>query len=183
VRPGPAADWGSVDVPPGEQSDVVGNRCYNSTVRVVRKVCACVVRQGDDGPEVLVFDHPSAGTQLPKGTLEPHEDPADGVLRELAEETGVGSVELVDRFGHWVRIAGAGPDEQGAMQRHEWELFLLRPTAELPTSWTHAAVGSAAEVGKMFRCRWVPVDDSLTTALHPLFTPVLAMLQEVVLSP
>jgi len=159
------------------------SRCYNSAVRIVRKVCACVVRQGGDGPELLVFDHLSAGTQLPKGSLEPHEDPADGVLRELAEETGVVSVELVDRFGRWVRFAGAGPEEKGAMQRHEWELFLIRPTTELPKSWTHAAVGSAAEAGKMFRCRWVPVDDGLGAALHPLFTPVLAMLQEVVLSP
>lgn len=132
---------------------------------------------------MLVFDHPSAGTQLPKGTLEPHGDPAGGVLRELEEEIGVVSVELVDQFGRWVRFAGAGPDEKGAMQRHEWELFLIRPTAELPTSWAHAAVGSAAEAGKMFRCRWVPVDDSLSAALHPLFAPVLAMLQEVVLSP
>lgn len=152
-------------------------------MRVVRKVCACVVRQGDNGPEVLVFDHPSAGTQLPKGTLESDEEPADGVLCELAEETGVVSVELVDRFGRWVRFAGAGPEEQGAMQRHEWELFLIRPTAELPTSWTHTAVGSAAETGMMFRCRWVPVDDGLGAALHPLFMPVLAMLQKVVLSP
>lgn len=136
-------------------------------MRVVRKVCACVVRQGDNGPEVLVFDHPSAGTQLPKGTLDSDEEPADGVLRELAEETGVVSVELV----------------QGAMQRHEWELFLIRPTAELPTSWTHTAVGSAAETGMVFRCRWVPVDDGLGAALQPLFMPVLAMLQKVVLSP
>jgi 8-oxo-dGTP pyrophosphatase MutT (NUDIX family) len=150
-------------------------------MRVVRKVCACVVRQGDGGPEVLVFDHPLAGTQLPKGTLEPHEDPADGVLRELAEETGVVSVELVDQFGHWVRFAGAGPDEDGLIQRHDWELFLIRPTAQLPTSWTHAAVGSAEEAGKMFRCHWVPVDDGLHAAVHPLFTPVLAMLQKVVL--
>jgi 8-oxo-dGTP pyrophosphatase MutT (NUDIX family) len=150
-------------------------------MRAVRKVCACVVRQGGGGPEVLVFDHPLAGTQLPKGTLEPREDPAGGVLRELAEETGVVSVELVYRFGHWVRLAGAGPDEKGAIERHEWELFLIRPTAQLPTFWTHAAVGSAEEAGKEFRCRWVPVDDGLRAAVHPLFTPVLAMLQKVVL--
>ena len=146
---------------------------------VVRKVCACVVRRGDCGPEVLVFDHPEAGTQLPKGTLEPHEDAADGALRELAEETGVTSVELVAHFGSWVRFAGAGPDEEGAMERHEWELFLLRPTVALPRSWSHAAIGSAEETGKLFRCHWLPVDDGLSAALHPLFTPVLGMLQEV----
>jgi 8-oxo-dGTP pyrophosphatase MutT (NUDIX family) len=149
-------------------------------VRVVRKVCACVVRLGENGPEVLVFDHPSAGTQLPKGTLEPDEDPADGVRRELKEETGVVSVELVDQFGRWVRFAGAGPEEQGAMQRHEWELFLLRPTGPLPSSWTHVSAGSAEEVGKLFHCRWVSVDDGLCAALHPVFTPVVAKLQEVV---
>lgn len=149
----------------------------------MRKVCACVVRHGGNGPEVLVFDHPSAGTQLPKGTLDPHEDAAGGVLRELAEETGVVAVELVAQFGRWVRFVGAGPDEKGAMERHEWELFLIRPTSSLPTSWTHAAVGSAEEAGKMFRCRWVPIDEGLPAALHPLFTPVIGKLQMVVLGP
>ncbi len=152
-------------------------------MRVVRKVCACVVRQGGGGPEVLVFDHPSAGTQLPKGTLEPNEDATDGVLRELAEETGVVSVDLVAQFGRWVRFAGAGPDEKGAMERHEWELFLLRPTSPLPASWTHAAVGSAEESGKMFRCRWVTVEDDLSGELHPLFAPVSGLLQKVVRAP
>ncbi len=127
-------------------------------MQVVRKVCACVVREGVEGPEVLVFDHPMAGTQLPKGTLEPSEEPLDGVLRELGEETGLRSVDLVRHLGQWTRWTGAGPDENGDPERHDWEVFLLRPVCELPMSWSHIAFGSAAEIGKEFRCRWLRLD-------------------------
>lgn len=67
----------------------------------------CVVREGIEGPELLVFDHPLAGTQLPKRTLEPNEEPLDGALRELREETGLLSVEMVRYIGRWTRWAGA----------------------------------------------------------------------------
>ncbi len=52
-------------------------------VRVVGKACACVLRPGETGADLLVFDHPVAGTQLPKGTVEEDETPANAVLREL----------------------------------------------------------------------------------------------------
>ena len=39
----------------------------------VAKVTAVITRLGPAGPEVCVFDHPGAGTQLPAGTLLPGE--------------------------------------------------------------------------------------------------------------
>lgn len=157
--------------------------CYNGTVRVVGKVCACVVREGAEGLELLAFDHPVAGTQLPKGTLEPGEDPLDGVLRELSEETGLSSVDVVRRIGKWVRMTGAGPEENGDTERHDWEIFLLRPRDELSSSWTHVASGSTAEVGKEFRCRWLSLDDAVGGKLHPLFSQVIVMLRQAVGGP
>ena len=51
----------------------------------IQKVTAFCVREG----ELLVFDHPTAGTQLPAGTVDPGEDPRDAVAREFTEETGI----------------------------------------------------------------------------------------------
>ena len=39
-------------------------------MKTVWKALAAVVRPGDGQPEVLVFRHPIAGVQLPKGTVE-----------------------------------------------------------------------------------------------------------------
>lgn len=139
-----------------------------------------MIREGTEGPEVLAFDHPLAGTQLPKGTLEPGEDPLHGVLRELNEETGLSSVEHVRHVGQWTRYAGAGLDENGELQRHDWDVFLLRPVEEPPASWNHVASGSTAEAGKEFRCRWLPVNDAVAGKLHPLFSEVMVMLRDAI---
>jgi 8-oxo-dGTP pyrophosphatase MutT (NUDIX family) len=58
----------------------------------VAKVTAVITRMGPCGPEVCVFDHPRAGTQLPAGTLLPGEEPGAGALREGFEETGLGEL-------------------------------------------------------------------------------------------
>ena len=57
------------------------------------KVLAYVVR-GDD---LLVFRHadfPTAGLQVPAGTVEPGEPPVEAVLREVREESGMAAVEV-----------------------------------------------------------------------------------------
>ena len=61
------------------------------------KVLAYVVRPGETGPELLVFDHvgiPEAGTQVPAGTVDPGERPEQALVREVLEETGVAQVVL-----------------------------------------------------------------------------------------
>lgn len=55
----------------------------------VDKVSAFVTRQTGSGIELLVLQHPSAGNQLPAGTVEENEDLRAAVLREVAEETGL----------------------------------------------------------------------------------------------
>ena len=42
-------------------------------MKVVHKAVAAVVRDYGRGSELLVFRHPLAGVQLPKGTVEPEE--------------------------------------------------------------------------------------------------------------
>jgi 8-oxo-dGTP pyrophosphatase MutT (NUDIX family) len=66
-----------------------------SSDAVLGKVTAFVTRETTGGRELLVFRHPNAGVQLPAGTIEPGESPEDAVLREVWEETGLTSVEVV----------------------------------------------------------------------------------------
>ncbi|HST88354.1 MAG TPA: NUDIX domain-containing protein, partial [Ktedonobacterales bacterium] len=58
------------------------------------KVYAYVTREREGRTQALVFRHrvpdaPEAGIQVPGGTAEPGERPADALLRELREEAGI----------------------------------------------------------------------------------------------
>ena len=75
-------------------SNVMASSCMR---RVAEKVTAFVTRPSPHCAEILLFEHPSAGIQLPAGTVEADEPPADAAAREAREETGL--VDLpVGRF-------------------------------------------------------------------------------------
>lgn len=147
----------------------------------MRKAVACVLRMTVCGagaePLLLVFDHPIAGAQIPKGTIEADESPEAAVYRELVEESGVTSVVIVNLAGALTREVGAGADESGPIEIHRWHLFHLRPTRELPDSWDHQARGSVEETGLLFRFRWVPLAEAVAQ-LHPAFHPTCRALSD-----
>lgn len=62
------------------------------------KVTAFITRATESGRELLVFLHPTAGLQVPAGTVETGETPEAAVLRETAEEAGLHSVSIVERL-------------------------------------------------------------------------------------
>src|SRR6266567_3503243 len=62
---------------------------------VLGKVTAFIVRQRSSQRELLVFAHPTAGIQVPAGTVEESDTFEDAVLREIHEETGLEQVRLV----------------------------------------------------------------------------------------
>ncbi|MEQ1502425.1 MAG: bifunctional GNAT family N-acetyltransferase/NUDIX hydrolase [Myxococcota bacterium] len=113
------------------------------------KVAAVLVRS-DGG--IALFHHPVAGIQLPKGTLEPGEDPLRGALRELDEESGV-AVGAARPLGGWIQPAGSA--------LHRWIGFVADAPVPLegpdaPEGWDHPARGSPDEQGLVFRYRWYP---------------------------
>ena len=66
---------------------------------VVQKVTAFIVRERDGIKELLVFKHPTAGVQIPAGTVEKGEDIETAVKREAYEETGLKFVEIENYLG------------------------------------------------------------------------------------
>ena len=66
---------------------------------VIQKVTAFIVRERDGVKELLVFKHPTAGVQIPAGTVEKGEDIETAVKREAHEETGLQFVEIEDYLG------------------------------------------------------------------------------------
>lgn len=156
-------------------------------MRTLHKALAFVVREGDVELELLVFAHPHAGVQVPKGTVEEGERPEVTVRRELLEESGVREASIVRRFAALTREApdddadpgNAAPREPAVLahvppsgSRHVWHVFQLSPTAQLPDSWTHTAVGSEEEEGLDFSYFWVELANA-RRVLHPVFHPAL----------
>ena len=77
-------------------------------VRVLEKVTAFITRPGSSGLDLLLFQHPSAGVQLPAGTVEEGETAEEAVLREAAEETGLAKLRLLSTIGYRYRVLPPG---------------------------------------------------------------------------
>jgi len=60
----------------------------------LEKITAFVTRSGLNGLELLVFQHPTAGIQIPAGTVEEGETIEQAAFREVAEETGLYDISL-----------------------------------------------------------------------------------------
>lgn len=56
---------------------------------LAEKVTAFVTRSSAQGVELLLFEHPYAGIQLPAGTVEANEPHVIAAAREASEETGL----------------------------------------------------------------------------------------------
>jgi 8-oxo-dGTP pyrophosphatase MutT (NUDIX family) len=65
----------------------------------VQKVTAFITRESRGGTDLLLFKHPYAGIQIPAGTAEDDETPAEAVLREAAEETGLTDLSIRQFLG------------------------------------------------------------------------------------
>ena len=67
--------------------------------QIIQKVTAFIVRERGGVKELLVFKHPTAGVQIPAGTVEIGEDIETAVKREVHEETGLQFVEIEAYLG------------------------------------------------------------------------------------
>lgn len=130
------------------------------------KACPVVVRAraASGTRELLVFDHPQAGTQLAKGTIEPGEASGAAALRELAEESGIDDASLVRSLGLW----------DAAFEGQVWAFWLVAPRLSLADTWTREVEEDGTYV---FAFRWHPLDAPADERWHPVHARALAFVR------
>jgi ADP-ribose pyrophosphatase YjhB (NUDIX family) len=164
-------------VPVRAEVEVWGLRGKYVHAVVRKRVSVYVTRERDGRTELLVFDHrgmPEAGTQVPAGRVDAHETLEEGALREVEEETGV-RVQVVSVL--------ASPEEHNAVHggdAHETTAFHAVADPGGPPSWAHPVTGTGMDVGLVFECRWVPIEECppLWGKPDPLVEKLLRSIQE-----
>ena len=126
--------------------------------RVVGKVLAYITHHG----RLLVFRQPAfpgADIQVPAGTMEPGEAPAEAVLREVEEETGLANLRIVAFLGAVdMDLRRWGRDV--IHRRHFFHLALDGDTQETWRHWeTSPSEGDVPEIE--FEFFWVDMPDGI----------------------
>lgn len=124
------------------------------------KACPIVLRQRN-GLQILVFEHPLAGVQLVKGSVEAGESCADAAIRELFEESGIMATRVLADLGVW---------RSGYQQQH-WSFHLCEVPTELPDTWLHHAEDDG---GHDFRFFWHTLQSPASEKWHDVFREALA---------
>ncbi|HCV00499.1 MAG TPA: hypothetical protein DGL25_04790, partial [Dehalococcoidia bacterium] len=92
---------------------------------MIEKVYGFVIREGEEGLELLVYECPSmpeVGIQVPGGAVQIHETPVQAVARELLEGSGL-------PLGGW-QVA---PSFE--VEGEYWHCFFTTPEVVLPDAW------------------------------------------------
>jgi len=123
------------------------------------KACAVVLRGSPGAEQILAFRHPLAGFQLVKGSINPNEDAAQAVTRELYEEAG-----LVARSGVFLGVWASGHENQ------VWSFHICHPTTPPPETWEHHC---ADDGGHLFQFFWHPLCEPPSDDWRPIFADAL----------
>ena len=74
----------------------------------IHKVTAFITRERPEGRQILLFQHPQAGVQIPAGTVDEGEDWQTAVIREATEETGLTQLTIHRYLGQIENELAAG---------------------------------------------------------------------------
>ncbi len=119
-------------------------------VREPNKVCPVVLRRSGETLQILAFEHPLAGRQLVKGTIESGESVEIAALRELSEESGIESASVLRHLGTW----------SSGFEVQVWAFVECTPHGVLPEEWEHYAPDDG---GHSFHFFW----QSLSAPVNP----------------
>ncbi len=126
-----------------------------SRMRIAHNVVGYIVRD----ERVVVFQHaddPSvdeSGIQMPAGTIEPHELPADAVLREAREETGLAGLRIVNYLG--AAEYDMRPSQDVIQVRHFFHLAVEGD--HVPERWHAYERGDGTITPIRFELYWLPL--------------------------
>ena len=122
---------------------------------VRERVVAYVTRERAGGTELLTIEaegYPEDGVQVPAGRLDNGEALEEGLIRELAEETGFTGVRIVREL----------PDFECSYPTYNHNhAFHLVAVEETPESWRHEVHGGGVDAGIVHICRWMPLGPDL----------------------
>lgn len=125
--------------------------------RSVQKAVAYVVHQG----KLLVFTHDDfpmeiTGVQVPAGLIAEVESPADAVVREVGEETGL-TARIVRSLG--VESYDMWPTKPEVHERHFFQLELVDP--DVPDRW-NCGEQDPSDGGEpvSWTCWWMALTDA-----------------------
>ena len=123
-------------------------------MRVIAKVIAYITRQRNGITELLVFEHADveAGVQVPKGTMEPGDTLEAGVIREVREETGLASCQIISYLGAMIK-----PPFDAGSEDEEWHFFAMEANENVRDEWEHRVNGKGEDNGMKFRYYWLPM--------------------------
>jgi 8-oxo-dGTP pyrophosphatase MutT (NUDIX family) len=126
------------------------------------KACLVVLR-GHQTLEILAFEHPLAGLQLVKGSVEPGESTGMAAVRELIEEAGIQATVKRD-LGEWHSITTG----------HTWAFHECHVAQDLPDTWIHFAEDDG---GHEFRFFGHPLASEPSEGWHQIFKDALGFLK------
>lgn len=69
-------------------------------MQLIEKVTMFITRSTEHGVDLLLFEHPFAGIQIPAGTVEHDETPEQAALREAHEESGLAALVQREYLGY-----------------------------------------------------------------------------------
>jgi len=134
------------------------------------KACPVLLRGDFEAVEILAFEHPLAGFQLVKGTIEASESAAEAAVRELREESGIADASVIADLGLW----------RSGFRGQVWSFQLCTVEGLLPDEWIHYTQDDG---GRSFRFFWHPLGVVPSTQWRPVFRRALARLRGASLAP
>lgn len=135
------------------------------------KVCPVVLRELGDEVELLLFQHPLAGVQIVKGTVESTDKSFESAaLRELYEESGISCVLRTEYLRGW----------ESGYQNQVWHFVRCEVAEALPDTWEYFTQDGG---GLMFRFFWHKLGSPMEHSWHQLFSDAIEQIESLLLQP